>query len=116
LGIGASGDVAVYDLDPAKYELSKKPKRIVRSFSESYLTLLGGEVVVRQGEVKSTPHGRVWSVHADLSEPLWKRINKELEEMMSNWFAHSFQNYPVPERYRSHLESRIPVDASHLES
>lgn len=116
LGTGAQADVAVYDLDNAEHDLSNRPKTIVRAFSKSYLTLLGGEVVVRRGSVKSTPHGRVWSVHADLSEPLWNRINNELEEIMNRWFAHSFRNYPVPERYRTHFESKMSVDATSIES
>jgi len=111
LGIGADADIAVYDIDPLKIDLASKPDRIIRAFSNSYLTILNGEQVSKKGKVGKTPHGRVWSIQPNLNESLWNRINSELEDMMGRWFAHSFSNYPVPDRYRSHLEQKIEVDA-----
>jgi formylmethanofuran dehydrogenase subunit A len=111
LGIGADADIAVYDIDPLKIDLASKPYRIIRAFSNSYLTILHGEQVSKKGKVGKTPHGSVWSVQPNLNESLWNRINSELEDMMGRWFAHSFSNYPVPDRYRSHLEQKIEVDA-----
>ncbi len=114
LGHGADADVAVYAIDPTQSRISDYPDRIVRAFSEAYLTLQRGVVVSKRGRIRATPHGKVWSVSPSLSEQLWERINRELEDMMGRWFAHSFHNYPVPERYRRHLEHSIAVDATEL--
>lgn len=112
LGAGADADVAVYDIDPTKVNLAKNPDRIIKTFSTSYLTFIGGQQVSKKGKVKSTENRKVLTIHPELNESLWERINKELEVMMNDWYSHSFYNYPVPERYRAHLEERIPVDST----
>lgn len=114
IGIGADADIAVYDIDPIKTDLAAHPELIVRAFSSTYLTMLQGELVAKYGKVVFARHGRVWSMHPELNEGLWQRINSELEDMMTRWFAHSFHNYPVPERYRSHLEQKVLLDSSSI--
>ncbi len=88
------------------------PEKILRAFSSAYLTFARGEQVVKRGMIKKANRGRVWTSHPVLNESLSDRINKELDALMSKWFAHSFENYPVPERYRYHLEQKIEVDAT----
>jgi len=112
LGVGADADVTVYDLDPNKVNLADDPERIIKVFGQSYLTFMRGQQVAKKGIVGKTPHGKVWSVHAELNDSLWNRINKELEDMMNRWYAPSFHNYPVPERYREHMEKAILVDST----
>ena len=116
LGPGADADIAVYQLEPMKSRIADSPDKLVRAFSRAYLTLQRGVVVSKKGRIRATPHGKVWSVSPSLSEQLWQRINGELEEMMGKWFAHSFHNYPVPERYRSHIEHKVMIDATRLDS
>jgi formylmethanofuran dehydrogenase subunit A len=115
LGIGADADIAVYDVNPNRVELSTRPEAITRAFRRSYLTVLGGLMVARKGRVVDDVRGTVLSTHPELSEPLWTRVNRELEDMMGKWFAHSFYNYPVPERYRGRLESKTLVDSTAME-
>jgi formylmethanofuran dehydrogenase subunit A len=114
LGLGADADIAVYDIDTSKGNLSSKPDTIVKAFTNTYLTFLQGEQVSKKGNVGKTPHGRVWSIKPRLNDDLWTRINSELADLMGKWFAHSFHNYPVPDRYRNHLEQAIEVDAESL--
>ncbi|MBN2230228.1 MAG: formylmethanofuran dehydrogenase subunit A [Candidatus Thorarchaeota archaeon] len=114
LGPGADADIAVYDVNPEKVDLALNPSKIIRVFSSAFLTMLNGEQVVKRGKVDMTPHGTVWSVNPKLSEALGSRIDCELESMMGRWFSHSFQNYPVPDRYRSHMEEKIEVDSSSI--
>ncbi|TFG33939.1 formylmethanofuran dehydrogenase subunit A [Candidatus Thorarchaeota archaeon] len=114
LGVGADADIAVYDVDPSKVDLSSHPDKILRTFSGTFLTILHGELVSKRGKVKSTSHGRVWSSSPRLDDSLNTRINQELEDLMGRWFAHSFHNYPVPTRYRSHMETKLDIDATEL--
>jgi formylmethanofuran dehydrogenase subunit A len=112
LGVGADADVSVYDVDPMKVDLAMNPERIIKTFSQSYLTFLRGKQVSKKGKVKGTQERKVWTIHPELNESLWDRINKELEVMMNDWYSHSFYNYPVPVRYRAPLEQTIPVDST----
>ncbi|MFX1481746.1 MAG: formylmethanofuran dehydrogenase subunit A [Promethearchaeota archaeon] len=112
LGVGADADVAVYDVDVTKVDLAKNPEKIIKTFSTSYLTFLGGKQVSKKGNVKDTGNEGVMTVHPQLNEDLWKRINKELEKKMNAWYSHSFYNYPVPERYRAHLEKKVKIDST----
>ncbi len=112
LGTGADADIAVYDIDPLSTDLSVAPDKILRTFESTYLTIVHGEQVVKRGIVKDAIHGRVWTCNPTLNDSLKTRINNELETLMGRWFAHSFANYPVPERYRSHLEHKIDIDAT----
>ncbi len=114
LGVGADADVSVYDVDTTKVDFAKNPEKIIKTFSTSYLTFLGGKQVAKKGKVKGTPNEGVWTVHPELNESLWERINKELEQKMNEWYSHSFHNYPVPERYRAHLEKKVMVDSTSI--
>jgi formylmethanofuran dehydrogenase subunit A len=112
LGVGADADVSVYDVDTTKVDFAKDPERIIKTFSTSYLTFHRGQQLAKKGKVNASVNGKVWSVHPELNESLWTRINKELEVMMNDWYTHSFYNYPVPERFRAHLEKKVPVDST----
>jgi formylmethanofuran dehydrogenase subunit A len=112
LGVGADADITVFNVDPTKVNLADDPERIIKVFGQSHLTIMRGQQVAKNGTVKATPHGKVWTMHPELNDSLWDRMNKELEEMMNNWYAHSFYNYPVPQRYREHMEQRVKIDST----
>lgn len=112
LGVGADADIAVFNLDPTKKNLADDPELIIKTFGQSYLTFMRGEQVAKKGVIGKTPHGKIWTVHPELNEPLWERMNKELEDMMTRWYAHSFHNYPVPDRYREHMEQKVVIDST----
>jgi formylmethanofuran dehydrogenase subunit A len=112
IGVGADADVTVFNVDPTKVNLADDPERIIKVFGQSHLTIMRGQQVAKNGTVKATPHGKVWTMHPELNDSLWDRMNKELEEMMNNWYAHSFHNYPVPQRYRDHMEKRVKIDST----
>jgi formylmethanofuran dehydrogenase subunit A len=112
VGVGADADITVYDFDPTKGNLADDPEKIIKVFGQSYLTFLAGEQVAKKGKVGKTPHGRIMSVHPELNDALWERTTKELEKLMNRWYAHSFNNYPVPMRYREHMEHAIKIDST----
>jgi len=112
LGVGADADVSVYDVDTTKVDFAKNPDKIIKVFSESFLTFLGGKQVSKKGKVKGVPNEGVLTIHPEINESLWARINKELEQKMNNWYSHSFHNYPVPDVYRKHLEKKTVIDST----
>ncbi len=114
LGVGADADVTVYDYDPTKGNLADDPEKIIKVFGQAYMTVKGGEQVAKKGKIGRTPTGKVWTIHPELDDALWDRMNKELEKMMNEWYAHSFHNYPVPDRYRDHLEKKVKIDSTRV--
>ncbi|MHA1930147.1 MAG: formylmethanofuran dehydrogenase subunit A [Candidatus Thorarchaeota archaeon] len=116
LGVGADADVTVYGFDPEKADLANNPDSIIKHFSRAHLTFKGGTQVSKKGQVGINLPARVISIHPELSESLWERAEKELGEMMGKWFSHSFRNYPVPPRYREHIEMPIKIDATSIDA
>jgi len=116
LGIGADGDIAVYGFVPEKADLANNPDDIIKYFSQAHLTFKGGIQVSKKGQIGKTLPSRVITMNPELSEPLWERAEKELSQMMGKWFSHSFRNYPVPQRYREHLEVPIKLDATSIDA
>lgn len=111
LGIGADADVTVYGFDPSKSDMAQNPDLIIKGFSESAYTILNGEVVAKKGKVLESTHGKVMTISPTLGDDLQKRVESEVEDMISRWYTHSFRNYPAHQRYRESLEDRIPLDS-----
>jgi formylmethanofuran dehydrogenase subunit A len=112
LGVGADADITVYGFNPEKTDLAKNPDLILKHFSQVQFTFKGGVQIVKKGVVARQVRSRVHTVHPELNDALSARIDRELEEMMSKWFSHSFSNYPVPARYREHLEIPRVIDST----
>ncbi len=109
LGVGADADIAVYDIDPTKVDLAKNPDQIITAFSKSFLTMKGGAIVAKKGELASDGPRVVHTVRPRLDVTLWNRIDHELEELMGRYYVHSFHNYAVPSRYREGLEQTTEI-------
>jgi len=116
LGIGADADIAVYDFNPEKTDLAKNPDLILKYFTQTKFTFKGGQQVSKKGVVTKHLPSRVHSIQPQLNEDLTQRIDRELDEMMSKWFSHSFSNYPVPMRYREHLEMPRVIDSTSVKA
>ncbi|WP_292462682.1 formylmethanofuran dehydrogenase subunit A [Methanolobus sp.] len=108
LGIGADGDVAVYDINPAKLEVSDY-ESIIRAFENAAYTVKGGEVVCQKGEIVAIPEKKTY--YTDIT------VNAEEEKKMiddvKNWFKYytiGFSNYPTPEKYLAN-PTPIKIDA-----
>ncbi|HUV54434.1 MAG TPA: amidohydrolase family protein, partial [Candidatus Krumholzibacteriaceae bacterium] len=98
LGVGADADVSVYDVDPSKWRPSQYAE-IERAFRLASYTIKGGEVVVKDGEVTSTPLGSTYWVKAETPPELEQELVKELEADFKNYYTVSFKNYPVEDAY-----------------
>ncbi len=95
LGVGADGDVAIYDISPEERDAGK----IQKAFLNAKYTIKGGEIVVKDGEVVSTPEGRTFFVTPECDPKLTDEMMTKLKEMFTNYYSVSFANYPVQDAY-----------------
>lgn len=98
LGPGARGDVAVYDIDPTKVNISANPELVEKAFSAAAYTFKDGEIVVKDGEVIATPHGSTIWVKVKKLEEMMPLIEEDLKEMWKHYTI-SLNNYPVQMEY-----------------
>ncbi len=98
LGPGADGDVAIYDIDPTEWRPSMY-REVEKAFSRAKYTIKGGEIIVVDGEVVSTPLGKTYWVDVEIPEDLEGELMKDLEEGFRNYYTISLDNYPVEDAY-----------------
>jgi formylmethanofuran dehydrogenase subunit A len=108
LGPGADADVAVYDIDPTDWRPSMY-RELERAFSRAKYTIKGGEVVVIDGEVVSSPQGETYWVDLEIPEEVEGELMKDLEEGFRNYYTISLNNYPVEDAYLPH-QKRVQVE------
>ncbi|MFB3764808.1 MAG: formylmethanofuran dehydrogenase subunit A [Methanotrichaceae archaeon] len=104
LGVGADGDVTIYDLNPTDLNVNDYAQ-IKRAFSRAEYTIKDGQIIVRQGEVLSVPEGRRFYSTPFVDEALEKDMLTDVKE----WFRYytiGFNNYPVPDKY---LKNPTPI-------
>jgi formylmethanofuran dehydrogenase subunit A len=104
LGIGADGDVTVYDLDPTKLN-TNDPASIVRTLTRPEFTIKDGEIIARRGEIVAVPQGKRFYCQPHVDETLEKEMLADVKE----WFKYytiGFANYPVPDKY---LINPVPI-------
>jgi formylmethanofuran dehydrogenase subunit A len=116
LGIGADADISVYGFNPEKTDLARNPELILKYFTQTKLTIKEGQQIFKNGVIAKQISSRVISIHPKLNDDLSQRIDRELEDMMGRWFSHSFSNYPVPMRYRQHLEMPTIIDSTAVQA
>jgi len=107
LGIGADGDVSIYNIDALEWRPSQF-EELEKAFGRSAYTIKSGEVVVKDGEVQSTPLGSTFWADAKVPTELNNELEKELEEEFKKYYTISFRNYPVEDAY---LPTQVPVQA-----
>jgi len=109
LGIGADADIALYDLDPEKMNLTKHPVAIRRAFRNSVYTIKDGEIVVKNGEVVKSVSGKTYWVDVKASPSLLE-IEPELQKVFEEYYTVKYENYLVPEHHLAATTS-IPIQA-----
>jgi len=99
LGVGADGDVTIYDLDPTKLNRNEYEK-ILQGFLHADYTIKDGNIVAQQGEVMATPEGRTYYSDVEMGEEMDREMLADVKE----WFKYytvGFANYPVPDKFLS---------------
>ncbi len=107
LGVGADGDVAIYNIDPGKLEVNDY-ESIVRGFENAAYTIKAGEVVSRMGEIVAVPEKNTFysDIAVDADE------EKRMLDDVKKWFKYytlGFNNYPTPEKY---LANPTPIQVN----
>ncbi|MHC1610681.1 MAG: formylmethanofuran dehydrogenase subunit A [Candidatus Methanospirareceae archaeon] len=99
LGVGADGDVAIYDISPDERDAGK----IQRAFMNTKYTIKGGQVVVKDGEVVAAPEGRTFMVEPEFEdEEIMKEVMSEIEKQWKEYYSVTIRNYPVQDAYTPH--------------
>ena len=96
LGIGADADIAVYDINPLEVNPSREPEKIEKAFSRAYLTIKGGEIVVKEGEIVKIVQGRTFWVDA-MDRVDRSLIEKDLDYFFKRYYSVNLSNYIVGE-------------------
>jgi len=107
LGLGADGDVTVYDIDPSKLD-TNDTATLKAKLSRPDYTIKDGRIVARQGEIVSVPEGRRYYCRPYVDEDLEKDMHADLKD----WFKYytvGYANYPVPDKYLTNPVA-IPVN------
>ncbi len=102
LGRGADADVAIYDIKPDEIDPSAEHAKIKSAFSSAAYTIKGGEIVVKDGEIKSTPAGRTFWVSADVPQQQSEEIMKDMRMKFRKYYSINLGNYMVQDAYVTH--------------
>jgi len=81
LGVGADGDVTIYNENPDGVMMFRYPRYVIKA----------GEVAVEEGDIRSTAEGREYIV-----KPVYDpKIEEYLKPLFQQCYTMSFENYPV---------------------
>ncbi len=97
LGIGADGDVTIYNMDPTNLN-TRDYENLVRNFSQAEYTIKDGGIVSRQGEIVAIPEKRTFYADVKVKEQGEKDMLADVKE----WFKYytvGFAHYPTPDSY-----------------
>ncbi len=95
LGIGAIGDLSIFNLD----NTNLNGHNIEKAFSNSEYTIKDGRIVVHKGEIKVSPIGTTLISEGKIKEDI---LNDTLKEIKQHWRDHysiNFNNYDIGEYY-----------------
>jgi len=97
LGIGADGDVTIYNMDPTNLD-TRDYENLVSNFSQAEYTVKDGGIVSRQGEIVAIPQKRTYYADVTVNEQGEKDMLADVKE----WFKYytvGFAHYPTPDSY-----------------
>ncbi|MEJ2276556.1 MAG: formylmethanofuran dehydrogenase subunit A [Candidatus Lokiarchaeota archaeon] len=95
LGVGAVGDISIYDLDPKNMD----GHSIEKAFSNAAYTIKDGQIVVKDGEITATPMGTTICAEGKIKDNVYEAT---LDEVKMHWRDHysiNFRNYEIGDYY-----------------
>lgn len=100
LGTGADADVAIYDIDPDDTDPSRQHQELRQKLQVANYTVKAGEIVQRDGEIKSEPLGSTHWVDATgaIDGHVWEDAMSDIGDHFQN-YAIQLENYSVQEQY-----------------
>jgi len=102
LGIGADGDVAIYDLNPDTIDPSSEHAKVKKALISALYTIKGGEVVVKDGSIIATPEGRTYWVNPKVPQSYTDKMMPSLVDKFKNYYTVNLANYIVQDEYVQH--------------
>lgn len=110
LGVGADGDVAIFNINPETTDIAKNYKAVRKAFKESVYTIKDGKIVAKDGEVvDNTTPGRTMWVDVKTKQPCI--INEEMKRKFREYWSIEYENYPVSDHYVK-VSDKLTVEAS----
>ena len=97
LGLGADGDVAIFDILPEETD----PDKIERAFAKAAYTIKSGKIVVKDGEISNTFLGKTfWTDVTDkISQDHMDSVIDDIKSLWSTRYSINFNNYAVQDMY-----------------
>ncbi len=95
LGIGAIGDVAVYNLDPKKMD----GKAIEKAFSSAAYTIKDGKIVVKDGKITATTMGTLLRAEGQVKDHVHEEMMHDVKARWRDHYCINFNNYAVQDEY-----------------
>ncbi len=93
LGVGADADVAIYNFNPEKIDITQKYKTVRRAFGHAAYTIKDGVVVVKDGVVVQQVSGRTMWLDVETHEQL--QIDDDMKKRFKEYWTVEYDNYPV---------------------
>lgn len=97
LGVGADGDIAIYNINPETLDITKKYKTARRAFGRAAYTIKDGKIVVKDGEVVQHVDGR--TMWLDVQNVEHVKVDDDMRKRFKQYWTVEFDNYPVFDRY-----------------
>jgi formylmethanofuran dehydrogenase subunit A len=113
LGIGAHGDVAVYDIDPKNIDPGRDFKEIEKGFSATAYTIKDGEILVKDGEIVKVVYGRTYWANTRVDGKLEEEVMRDIEYDFKRYYSVNLANYPVQDKYVKRSEE-LKIDATRV--
>ncbi len=95
LGLGAIGDIAIYNLDPKKLDGQK----IEKAFTLAAYTIKDGQIVVKDGEITATPKGTTLCAEGKVKDSVMEAMLIEVKHHWRNHYSINFDNYEIGNYY-----------------
>jgi formylmethanofuran dehydrogenase subunit A len=107
LGLGADGDIAIYNMNPKKINFSLDYRTTKKAFEKTAYTIKGGEIVAKDGAIIKSVKGRTLWTNLDASSYLEEtEVFNRLKERFREYWTVELENYFIDEKY---LESSAPI-------
>ncbi|MCX8176361.1 MAG: amidohydrolase family protein, partial [Candidatus Bathyarchaeota archaeon] len=98
LGIGADADVAIYNINPEKVDISRDYNELVEALKRAAYTFKDGELVVKDGEIVKHIYGKTYYVNCKIPSDLEKSVISDVEARFREWYSISLNSYVIGDR------------------
>lgn len=95
LGVGAIGDVSIFDIDPSKAD----GHAIEKAFSNAAYTIKDGQIVVKDGEITATPMGTTLVSKGKIKQSILDAVLEDVQHRWRDHYSINYRNYALGDHY-----------------